>query len=266
MPPAFTRRDTWTPGGYRPPVRPVSNKILVVLPFWNGDKRQHMALARLIADLEEKHSEVADILFLARFDTDPDLKTIEYVSRKFNVHVYKSKRREVGWPHGCNGLFAGCVEFFIGNDKFGKIPRYKAMLIVEADCVPLSKTWLAELSQMWDQVNRERPVYIAGAYIPASATDGSRDHINGGCCFISCDLTFLQWLNQRLGRLNVGWDWQLATQFQTKGWADIPAIWSHWHCKDKTEEEVRGIIQSGVLLFHGCKGPNMLDNARTILL
>lgn len=263
MPIVFKRRDCWTPGGYREPSRPTSNKILVVLPSCPLDKEQHIRLAHFIADLEKQHSEVADILFLTRFDTDPDLETVKYVSRKFNVHIYKSKRREVGWPHGCNGLFAGAIEFLLSMDKSQKIPRYKALLIVEADCVPLSRTWLAELSQMWDRVSRDRPVCVAGAYIPNM---GARDHINGGCCFVSGNIDFLKWISQKLGRLRAGWDWELAPQFQTRGWADIPAIWSHWRCGDKNEDETRGLMKTGVLLFHGCKGYGLLENARKILL
>lgn len=263
MPVKFQRRDVWRPGGYRTPPRPTSNKILVVLPFYPGDKAQHVSLAHFIADLEKQHSEVADILFLARFDADPDPDTVKHVSRKFNVHIYKCKRRETGWPHGCNGLFAGAVEFFCNMDKAKKIPHYKALLIVEADCVPLSRTWLSELSQMWDQVNRDRPVYIAGAYIPNM---GARDHINGGCSFVSGSIDFLNWLSYKLGRLHAGWDWELAPQFQVRGWANLPAIWSHWRCADKNEEETLGLIKAGVLLFHGCKGPGLLENARKLLL
>jgi len=264
MPVVFKRRDVWKPGHKSTGAnRPASNKILIVLPFWDGDKAQHVALARLIADLEAQHCELADILFLARFDADPDQDTVKYVSRKFNVHIYKCKRRETGWPHGCNGLNAGAIEFFYNMSRSGKIPGYKALLLCEADCVPLSKTWIRDLSQEWDRVSREKYVCIAGAFIPNA---GARDHINGGCAFLSGDIAFIGWLATRLGRMSAGWDWELAPQFKVRGWADIPAIWSHWRCPDKTEEEVRQLIRTGVLLFHGCKFFGMLENARKILL
>jgi hypothetical protein len=268
MPVQFKRRDIWQPGGYRAARRPAANRILLVLPFWNGDKAQHIALARFIADLEPAHSEQVDILFLARFDAAPDDETIKYVSRKFNVHVYKCNRREVGWPHGCNGLFSGAIEFFHRMTRGGKIPAYKAMLIVEADCVPLSRTWLSQLMAEWDRVSREKYVCIAGAYIPNPnpADPRSRDHINGGCCFLSGDSDFMSWLFTRMGRVNAGWDWILAPQFKTRGWADIPAIWSHWRTDDKNEAQTRELMKHGVLLFHGVKGPNLLENARKILL
>jgi hypothetical protein len=82
-----------------------SNKILITIPFWNGDKDQAMKLARLLADLQPVHSTTADVLFVSRFDTKHDKQTIDYVSRKFNVYYHVSQRREVGWPHGCNGTF-----------------------------------------------------------------------------------------------------------------------------------------------------------------
>ena len=76
-------------------------KILLALQFWKGDKDQAMRVARLIADLEPRHTDFADFLFVSRFDCEQDLATVEYVSQKFNVHTYVNRhRRGTGCRHG----------------------------------------------------------------------------------------------------------------------------------------------------------------------
>ena len=42
---------------------PRTNKILITIPFWSRDRDQAMELARLLADLEQAHSEIADFAF-----------------------------------------------------------------------------------------------------------------------------------------------------------------------------------------------------------
>ncbi len=58
------------------------SKILIALQFWKGDRDMAMKLARLMADLEPKHSDDADVLFISRFDTMQDVDAVKYVSRK----------------------------------------------------------------------------------------------------------------------------------------------------------------------------------------
>ena len=72
----------------------MNNRILLALQFWEGDKKPAMEVARLIADLESKHSDIADILFVSRFDCQQDPKTVEYVSRKFNCYTHVNKHRQ----------------------------------------------------------------------------------------------------------------------------------------------------------------------------
>jgi len=43
-----------------------SSKILLAIQFWKGDQKLAMDLMRLIADLEPKHCDLADVLFAAR--------------------------------------------------------------------------------------------------------------------------------------------------------------------------------------------------------
>jgi len=245
----------------------VSNKILIMLPFWSGDRNQGFKLARLIADLEPKHSDVADFLFVARFDCKHGDQTVKYVSRKFNVHTYTSKKRGVGWPAGCNSLFFGSMEWVYHKMNAGHIPRYKAIFNMGADCVPLSKNWLSQLVDAWDLYSVKAPLYVAGPLVPGAAH--GRAHINGDAAVLSGDLRFLKWLAMDVEDMRVpaGWDWVLAGDFEKWGWVDFPFMRSYW--RHPGEFDQRGWdkeVDSGVSFIHGVKDDSLLNLARKNLL
>ena len=243
-----------------------SNKLLITIPFWKGDQAQAMKLARLLADLQEQHSTRADILFVSRFDCKHDKATIDYVSRKFNVYAHVSQRREVGWPHGCNGTFFGSMEWFYWKKESGQIPNYKAMFIAESDGAPLVDDWLGRLSIEWDKLNEMRKVYMAGAMIPDVVNN--HPHINGGCAFLSGELDFLKWIVTRVGGIPTaaGWDWVLNKQFETWGWSDLPCIKSYWRMPTFTEEQWKPELMKGTVWLHGVKDDSLLDLARKKLV
>src|SRR6476660_5410226 len=133
--------------------KPPSNKILVVISFWQGDQNMAMRLARLMADLSPGRNDLIDILFCARFDCPHDLAAEKYVARKFNVFTMISRRRGTGWPHGCNELFFGMLEWVYHKKEAGHIPNYKAIFVVESDCAPLASNWIQLLHKGWDELN-----------------------------------------------------------------------------------------------------------------
>lgn len=235
-------------------------KILIAIPFWHGDKAQALVLARLIADLQQEHSQIADICFVSRFDTAHDRPTIDYVARKFNVFAHVSQRREIGWPHGCNGTFFGTMEWFQS-----KAANYKALFIAESDGAPLVADWIQRLSLEWDKANEMKPVYVAGAYIPDK---GGHDHINGGCNFISSDEKFLHWLVNKVGGITIsaGWDWALSEEFKKWGWADITSIKSYWRRPTFTDAEWTPELNKGTVWLHGLKDNSLLELSRKKLL
>lgn len=244
-----------------------SNKILIVLPFWAGDRDQAFKLARLLADLEPGHSELADILFVARFDCKHGEQTVKHVSRKFNVHTYTSKKRGVGWPAGCNSLFFGSVEWIYHKMNAGHIPRYKAVFNMGADCAPLSKDWLSQLCGGWDAAAKKKPLYAAGPLIPGSAH--GREHINGDAMMLSGDLKFLKWLAMDIEDIRVpaGWDWILASEFERWGWTDFPFIKSYWRYPGQFPQSEWDIeVFRGISFIHGVKGDSLLNLARKNLL
>lgn len=241
-----------------------TNRILIVLPFWSGDKDQAMMLARLLADIEPKHSEDADFLFVARFDCEHNLETISYVSRKFNVHTHVSRRRVTGWPGGCNAVFFGAMEWIYHKMESGQVPHYKAIFMMGADGAPFSADWISQLHQKWDekQLTCSRP-FMAGALL--LDPQGIHDHINGDCALLSGDLKFLRWLVKGVCDITVpaGWDWVLAGDFKKWGWAGIREIKSVWRKSTRfSQAEWNSEIKFGTLWLHGQKDNSLLDVCR----
>ena len=245
-----------------------SSKILISLPFWEGDRSQAGLLAKLLADLEPKHSDLADILLVNRFDCPKfEPAAVKYLSRKFNVYQHTSQRREKGWPRGCNGLFFGALEYIYHMIEAGKVPAYKAIFNMASDVAPLKRDWLSNMSWTWDSLqNLSHPVKTAGAFIAGG--EGVRDHINGDACFLSGDLKFLKWLTRDVGGIKpaAGWDWLLAGDFQERGWANIPSIASLWGTPTMTKKEALQLREDGLVLIHGVKDDSLLRHAREMLL
>ena len=238
-------------------------RILLALQYWGGDKYQAMELARLIADIEPTHCSAADFLFVHRFDCKPDESTMNHVGRKFNVHKYRSPRRETGWPDGCNGLWYSTMEWVYHMIEAKKIPAYKAVLTFEADCVPLRRDWINYLSERWDELAKGGKVFIAGRKVESV---GVHEHINGNA-FFSCDLNFLKWVvkGTRVPP-GVGWDYHLAGEFRRRGWAEIPGLECRWGTKTLTDEFLREELERGVVFLHGVKDRSALTFSRKHLL
>lgn len=204
-------------------LKPETDKILVAIQFWEGDKTACMDLMHLIADNEPEHSELADILFIRRFDCKEAKETVEKVSRKFNVFSYRSRRQGTGWPAGCNDLWFSAVEWFSSMMKGGKIPRYKAMFTIEGDGCPAKRNWLYRMHSAWNNAAKK------GAKIVGHWQQHPDPHINGNL-LVSGDFKYLDWLCKVIPQVpsNHGWDWWLAKAFEKRGWSDTPGITSFW--------------------------------------
>jgi len=149
--------------------------LILNVQFWDGDKAQAMALARLIADLEDKPRNDVAILFTARFDCKHDEETIAYVAQKFQVLRYTTKRKATGWPNGPNQMMACSYEYLAELWVRGKLPKVKAVMFIEADCVPLSKDWLDRLIEEWNGCGKK----VLGAWLKKG--DAGSEHVNGNC-------------------------------------------------------------------------------------
>lgn len=239
-----------------------SNKILIALQYYAGDRELAMQQARLIADLEPSFSEAADFLFMSRFDCKHDAETIKQVSRKFRCQQYRCRRRGVGWPIGPNELFFGLAEYVYHKIEAGQIPHYKAFLAFEADCVPLSRSWIAQLSNAWDEAQKRKLTFVAGALVQYP-----EQHVNGNM-MLSGDLKFLHWLAKKIGGSPpaTGWDFYLRAAFAQWGQENISIMRSHWGSKTCPDEVLGALIHEGVVFLHGIKDDSALKYSRKLLL
>jgi hypothetical protein len=225
-------------------------KFLIALQFWHGDRDQAMKLARLITDLSPNRVDLADFLFVSRFDTKHDLATEKYLSRRFNTHSITCRRRRgTGWPHGCNDLWFGTLDWIYTMREAKKIPQYKAVFTIEADGCPLVPNWLHDVTASWDRANTGKKVYVHGAMLMAPGI-----HINGNALF-SCDPKFLHHITRRIAGCSPagGWDYLLSPVFQKWGWENCPAIRSYWRAGSIDETAFNREVAQGVSYLHGIK-------------
>ncbi len=247
------KKEMSIPGLHHP-----ENRILLVLQYWKGDQKQAMKLAKLIADLQPSKSTIADFLFVGRFDCPHDMEAINYVSKKFNVYHWISKRRGTGWPNGCNELWFGALEWVQSMMADHKIPAYKAVFTFEADGVPLSPNWINQFSADWDAESKKHETFVFGAYLTAPGP-----HINGNC-MLSGHPAFLNWVVRKIGGApaNAGWDYVMYRDFKKWGARAYPKLVSYWGTKTFSEEGFRIQLERGTAWLHGVKDDSLLDMAR----
>lgn len=239
-------------------------RILLALQFWEGDKAQAMRVARLVADLEVRHSERVDFLFVSRFDCTQDMDTVKYVSSKFNTHTFINRhRRGSGWPFGCNDLWFGTMDHVYTERLARKMPDYKFILTFEADSCPLRRDWVLRLEEFWDNAR----VKVCGPMVPYGPPESGHRHINGNT-MLSGDMDFLHWVSRKVGGCNPagGWDWLLAPQFMKLGWANCPLMRSHWRAPDATDAGIVKLQEHGVAFLHGVKDESVINYIRRTAL
>jgi len=240
------------------------NKLLIAFVYWEQDRAQSSKLARLVADLEPRLSENADVLFSARFDCTHDTSTIEYVARKFNVHTNICRgRRGRGWPAGCNDLAFGTLDYVYSHAAIRRISPYKAVALLEADSAPLRPGWIEEISNAWDEANKVKPIRVFGPLLPSGVKEAGNQHINGNC-LVSGDMPFLHWFTRKVGGCNphAGWDWCMAPQFKRMGWADCKQMKSWWRCPQVSQEQYESLLADGTVYLHGCKTDDVFNLVR----
>jgi hypothetical protein len=240
-----------------------SDKILLALQFWGGDRSQALALAELIADIEPGMCERADFLFVCRFDCEHDERVIRHVSRKFSTFFHTSPRRGTGWPMGCNDLTAGMLEFVFHRMVAKKLPHYKAIFALEADVVPLNRDWIKLMSHNWDVLQETSAICVAGRKLKS---EHIREHVNGNA-LLTGNFKFLKWLLREMNsNSRVGWDYRLAGEFEKWGWAEIPGLECHWNTRTLSDDQLRNECERGVIFLHGVKDFSALNFARNRLL
>jgi hypothetical protein len=70
--------------------------------------------------------------------------------------------------------YSYCVE----TARRGRFPGVKAVMFIEADCVPLKKAWLNDILAEWQLAMRQDKL-VMGAWLKYG--DAGCEHINGNC-------------------------------------------------------------------------------------
>lgn len=239
----------------------MSAKLLVAIQMWSGDREQAMRLARFLADLEPKHSDLADVLLVHRFDCAAPADVVPALSRKFNTFTYKTPFCDTGWPLGCNALADFTAEWALAMIAANKCPQYKAIFLCEGDGAPVQRDWVMKLSEAWDKANEKGPVFQAGPYIPPP-----NEHINGNC-LINADSKALKWFCQ--GRWKTkpgGWDWVGYEEFKKHGAVNVPGMKSLYAKLNFSEEEWKQQVSEGVIWIHGDKANDLIYWGRKNIL
>jgi hypothetical protein len=239
----------------------MSTKLLIALQFWKGDMAQALELAKFMADLEPKHNAQADLVLVHRVDCPAPTQIVGHVSRKFNTFVYKSPRSEQGWPQGCNALMESTVEWAYCMMDAGRLPKYKAIFLCEADGGPVSRDWVAKMSNAWDEANKRKPVVIAGPLVY-----GPSEHINGNC-MLSGDLSFLRWFVRGPRQHTAGgWDYVMWPIFKQKGAANISGMKSYYATPHFSLDEYQKMRNEDLIWVHGDKSGDLVKWGRQELL
>lgn len=226
-------------------------KILIMLQFWEGDKKQMMRVARFLADIETKMSEEADILFMSRYDCEQDPATVQYVSRKFGVHTARCRRQAEGWPYGCNELFWGSMDWVFEQREAKHISDYKALLLHEADALPTVPGWLKILSDQWDAADTK----VLGAF---QSQPGP--HINGNALY-SGEHEFLRRVSRGIGGCSPhgGYDYLLYPEWVRQGCKNSKRMRSFWQTPTLPYEHYEKLVSDGVVFLHGVKDDSVMD-------
>jgi hypothetical protein len=195
--------------------------LILNLQFWEGDKAQAMALARLLADIELAPRHDVHFLFTSRFDCEHDEATVEYVTKKFpKCYKLTTKRKATGWPNGPNQMMGESYESIITMIKRGTgFRNATGIMFIEADCVPLHRNWISLLSKEWEDCGKA----VLGAWLKAG--DAGMEHINGNCII---NTTFWKKCAAIMHPASKGgWDASLRYQILPNGYPS-KLIWSDY--------------------------------------
>lgn len=247
--------------------------ILLNIQFWQGDKELAMGLARLIADLEDA-PRPETILFTARFDCEFDEETIAYVAKKFQVARFKTTRKATGWPNGPNQMMGESYQYLVELRRRGRFEGSTGILFIEADCVPLKRGWIDDLTKEYESCGK----HVLGAWLKSG--DVAIEHVNGNC-IISFD--FWRKCPQICNPPSRGgWDAVLAPYILPSA-APSRLIWSDYQLgtsknpwkgdmflwEPKAYKDPKNALYGQKLhpvWFHGIKGDMGLNAAKTMLL
>jgi len=236
-----------------------TEKGLLAIQFWPGDRAKALRLANFIADLEPAKRADTDFLFVARFDSGHDPGTVAKVSKKFNVHQLTTNARGTGHPWGSWVLWFSTIEWFYHMNGSKNFPRYKWIFPFEADCIPTSKNWISEIHSEWERLNGIRKTFIMGA-----ETFHYHHHANGNLV-CSADPDWLTWLVKGIQVTGVpandAWDIYLFPKFSRWGVSFSTRLWNCCGMPSMNEDIFQYCLREHSFV-HGVKDDSLYKMAR----
>ena len=236
---------------------PVS-KLLIVIPYYEGDKDAAEQLMNLIADLEKVRNHEADIFISRRHDaTEISKVTASKLGEKFDkVNFHLCRRKDAsGHPYGANQMFFDVVTLF------GQLPQwqrdYYAFLFLEPDAVPTRPGWIGELCKAFKEAMGRGKSAIGYIHsIPVL-------HLNGVAIY-STDI-YRKVPGDRLG----GGDPRAAFDIEKAPFLmpmseESPLFYFEYRRPSITPAELFGGRKFGVIpaIFHGVKDSSARDAVR----
>ncbi len=237
--------------------------LALFLQYHQADYEQAMTLARFIAEIEPARREDIRFRFVTRFDArNPDPETFAQVGKKFDVSWGRTSRYPwSGWPSGPNGM---AKEILLGAPKMlheAGWDEVGGVLLLEPDCVPLSRSWLTNLATEWAVARDLGGKAIMGSWRGSGPACG---HINGNCIFRP-DIA------KAAGAEAIGphmaWDCDIAPRLKNK-WHVTGLIRNDFQSLNATEEKLRTPETGAVapVMVHGFKDDSAMNIARKWIL
>jgi hypothetical protein len=187
--------------------------IVLCMQYWEGDKQRALSVARMIADLQAEKDDRFQFMFLRRFDATPvDDETIGYVGRKFDILTHICRRKEVGWPAGCNGMASDALMLAQEKWNTGEWKRVTGVWLLESDILPLYRNWLYRIEREWKTALEDGKL-VMGAWSPHHSPVG---HINGNMLFHPSLCDRVKGLEGSAP--HIGWDVYHAQRLHRHAW------------------------------------------------
>lgn len=222
--------------------------MLIVIPFWQGDKDQAMDLCKLIAGLQSGHiGPTAHVLLVCRQDCHHDENMIKIVMAKFNTFTFVSRSPMKGWPDGSNGMFGSTMIHIANNVK----NKYECVYWMEPDAIPLCPNWFMDLLHVWR--TRHPQALIVGCRGKISEENDS-DHITG-CALYHPNIARL--LGEITYTSGAAWDWEHRHKIIENG-QHTALIENHYHAIN-ADPNIVNRADLGVRIIHGFKCRSMID-------
>lgn len=243
----------------------MSPKLLIAIPYYNGDRDKALSLAGLITAIEPAFRDDVEICFVPRLDAIPPTPLeMKPLMRKFSsVHWYLTQSPDVGHPKGSNGQ---ARDFFNEAQRryfHGEWRHIEAILYLEPDSVPIARDWINQLMREWAFGKKYAQAYVVGCFRSEGV---DVPHINGVALYAP-DVAHRFDFSVTKGTL--GWDSAMAEQF-SQAWMKTSLISNLWKETNVPDERFQSnpFTPKGTpppVLIHGVKDGSALNYAKKIL-